>query len=106
MLYTLFKHIVYVIDKILFVYEWIFFTFFFNRYIVRLFDSANDGNKIAMFVVLFILTAPIFLYIYVEKYTEYWWIARNVGFALTSYFVTGFLLWWVKGLLSPTEDGV
>ena len=105
-LYTLFKPLVYVCDKILKIYQFPFMLFFLYIIdpIVTYSDKAKEGFNIRYILSMLIICSPVPILIYVREYTEYRWVAENVVFALQCYIVSAFLLWVLKTFLSPTED--
>ena len=104
-IYTLFKPIVYVCDKILSVHLFIL-KLIFNKYTFRLLDWVNEGSKTGLFVILLIICTPLFTLVYLEKYTEYYWVSENIQLGFAIFVVSALILWLVKHWLSPTEDQI
>ena len=104
-IYTLFKPIVYVCDKILSVHLFIL-KLIFNKYTFRLLDWVNEGSKTGLFVILLIICTPLFTLVYLEKYTEYYWVSENIQLGFAIFVVSALILCLVKHWLSPTEDQI
>ncbi len=106
-IYTLFKPIVYVCDKILSVHLFIL-KLIFNKYTFRFLDWVNeDTSQIPthkIVITLLIICTPLFTLVYLEQYTEYYWVSENIQLGFAIFVVSALMLWLLRTSLTPSEN--